>query len=346
MPQFYHHIRYARPIYRRGVYRGLMTTLQNVMGFDTSDKAQFRFHVLVVFYKSGWQGVKLAFPKLKRATLYRWKKAYENSGKRLNSLLPKSTCPKNIRVMVVNPAIFELIKQLRQKYPRLGKVKIKLFVDVFCLKAGIETISSAKIGRIIKRSNLFYAGKGSSKRVRHNTKKERIRFCPKPEVTKPGYIQLDGLKFYYLGKYYYFLTAVDIVTKQAWVKLVKSLKSKHAAYFLGEILKGAYFSVHTLQTDNGSEFELYFEQAVQEANLVHLWNYPKHPKTTGFVERFNWTVQDEFLFSYEDRLLYPDDFTKELTTWLIWYNRERPHQSLGYMTPYQYAKKGGLSQKY
>ena len=115
------------------------------------------------------------------------------------------------------------------------------------------------------------------------------------------------------------MTAVDIVTKQAWVKLVPSFASKHAAIFLKEVLQTAYYPVHTLQTDNGSEFELYFEQAVKEAKLLHLWNYPKHPKTTGFVERFNWTVEDEFIFSYEDRLLYPEEFNQELASWLVKY---------------------------
>lgn len=323
-----------------------MTTLNTVLGFDTSETAQFRFHVLGVFYESGWKGVKLSFPKLARATLYRWKKAYEDSGKKLNSLIPKSTRPKNTRVMIVNSVVFALVKDLRQKYPRMGKAKIKLFVDAFCQKEGIDTISSAKIGRIIRRNNLFYAGKHQGRRVRDKTKKNRVKLCPRAQDTKPGYIQLDGIKFYYLEKYYYFLTAVDIVIKQAWVRLVPSLKSKHAAIFLKEILQTAYYPVHTLQTDNGSEFELYFEQAVKEASLLHLWNYPKHPKTTGYVERFNWTVEDEFLFSYEDKLLYPEEFSQELTNWLIWYNQQRPHQSLDYMTPYQYAQKGGLSQKY
>ena len=316
------------------------------MGFDTSDKAQFRFHVLEVFYTSRWQGVKLAFPKLSRATLYRWKKVYERSAKKLNSLVPKSTRPHTTRVMVVSPPLFALVKQLRQTHPKMGKAKIKLFVDAFCRAESLDTISEAKIGRIIKRNKLFYAGKSRGKRVRNMSKKQRIKLCPKASDLAPGYIQLDGIKFYYIDKYYYFLTAVDIVIKQAWVKLVPSLASIHAAVFLKEILATAYFTVHTLQTDNGSEFGLYFEQAVQEANLVHLWNYPKHPKTTGYVERFNWTVQDEFLFSYEDKLLYPEEFTEELTNWLIWYNQQRPHQSLAYMTPYQYAQKGGLSQKY
>jgi len=124
---------------------------------------------------------------------------------------------------------------------------------------------------------------------------------------------------------------LDIVTKQAWVKLVPSFKSKHASLFLKEIITASWYKIHTIQTDNGSEFEPYFDESVKETNLTHLWNYPKHPKTTGYVERFNWTIQDEFLFESEDYLLYPEEFKTKLTEWLVWYNRERPHQSLEYI---------------
>lgn len=345
MPSDFNKIIYALPKFSRRDYISLMTTLNTILGFESSECAQFRFHVLKVFYEGGWRAVKLAFPNLKRPTLYRWKKAYEISGKRLNSLVPKSTRPKKVRFMQTPPPVYALIKSLREKYPRMGKMKIKRFVDPFCLVAGIPTLAPSTIGKVIKRNNLFYAGKSIGRRSRI-TNKSRVKSCPKVNSTKPGYIQLDGFKFYYLGRYYYFLTAVDIVSKQAWVKFVPSLKSIHAASFLKEIIQTAWYKVHTIQTDNGSEFELYFEEASKEANLNHFWNYPKQPKSTGYVERFNWTVQDEFLFDSEDFLLYPDEFKQRLNTWLIWYNQERPHQSLDYLSPYQYLQKGGLSQKY
>lgn len=326
-----------------------MNTLSTILGFDSSEQAQFRFHVLKVFYEGGFETVKLAFPNIKRPTLYRWKKAYEDSGKRLNSLVPKSTKPHTFRQPKEHIAVTKLVKQLRESHPRMGKMKIEGFVKALVKELELKHIpnSSASVGRLIKRKNYFFAGKTQvkGKRVR-NQSKQRIKLCPKVADTKPGYIQLDGVKFYYLGRYYYFLTAVDIVTKQAWVKVVTSFKSKYAAAFLEEILNTAWFTVHTIQTDNGSEFELFFEKAIQEFKLNHLFSYPKHPKTNGFVERFNWTVQDEFLFESEDFLLYPEEFKQKLTEWLVWYNEQRPHQSLNYLTPYQYSKKGGLSQKY
>lgn len=325
-----------------------MQTLKTVMGFDTSDEAKFRFHVLEVFYASGWDAVRLAFPNLKRPTLYRWKKVYEDCGKKLNSLVPKSTRPRTLRAPREHLAVTKLIKQLREKYPRMGKMKIEGFVKA--LVKGMEltgvSSSSASIGRLIRRKNYFFAGKAEGRRVRDGGNKQRVRLCPKASDTLPGYIQLDGVKFYYLGRYYYFFTAVDIVSKQAWLKLVPSLKSSHAAKFLEEIIATSWYKIHTIHTDNGSEFKAFFDEIIAQLKLTHLWNYPKHPKTTGYVERFNWTIQDEFLFDTEDFLLYPEEFNVKLTEWINWYNQTRPHQSLNYLSPYQYYVKGGLSQKY
>lgn len=324
-----------------------MTTLKTVLGFDTNDKAKFRFHVLKVFYEGGFKACKLAFPELKRSTLYRWKRVYEASGKRLNSLLPGSTKPHHTRVAITPLGVISLIRQLRKEYPRMGKAKIKRFVDQFAQAQGLESVSESGIGRVIKRHNLFYAGKAKGRRVRQEkVKRQRIRLCPNLKDQTPGYIQLDGVKFYYLQRYYYFLTAVDIVSKQAWVKVVTSFKSKYAADFLSHIQTTAWYKIHTIQTDNGSEFKDYFEKAVKEAHLNHLFSYPKHPKTNGFVERFNWTVQDEFIFDSEDYLLYPEEFKTKLTSWLLWYNQTRPHQSLEYLSPYQNLQERRLSHKY
>lgn len=321
-----------------------MITMQNALGFGESDRAQFRFHVLSLLYQSGWMVVKKAFPNLSRPTVYRWKKSYESSGKRLSSLLPKSTRPKNTRKMQTPVPLLTLIKSLREEYPRLGKEKIKLFVEAFCRESSLPPLSASTIGKVIKRNSFFFGGREKKKRLSFSPK-QRIKRCPQLKEVTPGYLQVDGFKFWYGGKYYYFLTAVEIVTRQAFVKLIPHLSSRQAALFLGEIISQCRVAIHTVQTDNGSEFEKYFREALEELSIIHFYSYPKHPKTNGFVERFNWTVQDEFLFTYEDLLLYEEEFTEKLRDWLVFYNQKRPHQSLGYLTPYQYQEKRGFVSK-
>lgn len=321
-----------------------MITMQNALGFGESDRAQFRFHVLSLFYQSGWMVVKKAFPNLSRPTVYRWKRTYELSGKRLCCLLPKSTRPKNTRRMQTPLALLSLIKSLREEYPRLGKEKIKLFVEAFCQTNNLASLSASTIGKIIKRNHFFFSGRKKGKRF-SSSPKQRVKMCPRLKDIAPGYLQVDGFKFWYCNKYYYFLTAIEIVTRQAFVELVPQLSSKQAALFLRRIIPQCRINIHTIQTDNGSEFEKYFKEALREYSITHFYSYPKHPKTNGFVERFNWTVQDEFLFTYEDLLFYEEEFKKKLEEWLVFYNQKRPHQSLNYLTPYQYQEKRGFVSK-
>lgn len=345
MPSDFNHLKYLRPKFEHRVYCGLMKCIATALGFGENQKAQFRFHILCLFYDSGWKTVHKAFPNLSRPTVYRWKKTYEQSLKNLNALIPKSTRPKNTRKMQTPIPILLLVKSLRQQYPRMGKTKIKLFVDEFARQQGLSSLSVSTIGKVILRNKFFFSGRRSPKRKSQNEAKTRVKVCPKPNLVNPGYLQVDGVKFWYLEKYYYFLTGVEIVTKQAFVKIVPNLSSKQAAVFLQEIVVQCRIAIHTVQTDNGSEFEKYFKEAIKGLNLTHLFSYPHNPKTNGYVERFNWTIQDEFLFTCEDLLLYPNEFEKKLSEWMVYYNQTRPHQSLDYLSPYQYQEKRGFCLK-
>jgi transposase InsO family protein len=227
----------------------------------------------------------------------------------------------------------------------MGKAKIALFVSEFAKTNNLKPIKVSTIGKVIKRNNLFFAGKKTGKRQSEVEARKRIKLCPDLKDTNPGYLQVDGFKFFYLKTYYLFLTGVEIVTRQAFVKLVPHMSSKQAAIFLKEVLIGSRVKIHTIQTDNGSEFKLYFDAAAEELNLIHLYSFPRHPKTNGFVERFNWTVQDEFLSSFEDLLLDEGQFQKKLTEWVVYYNKIRPHQSLNYLTPFKYQEEQGLCLK-
>ncbi len=140
-------------------------------------------------------------------------------------------------------------------------------------------------------------------------------------------------KFIESGKRLFSL--LPILTKP---KRVTSLSSKNAKEFIEEILDKAEYKIHTIQTDNGSEFKGYFDQAIEKLkNTRHVWSYPKSPKTNGYVERFNWTIQDEFINYEIDTATYDiKRFDEKLNNLLIYYNTIRPHQSLGYMTPNNY----------
>jgi hypothetical protein len=343
MPADFHHKTYILPKFTRGQYRALMTTLKNALGFDTSDKAQFRFHVLKLLYVSGWKAVKLAFPHVSHTTVYRWKLGYEQSGKRLSSLLPKSTRPYHTRQMQVPWQAVEYIRSLREKYPRLGKEKIKLFLDIYCQREGIKTIGPTTIGKVVRRKNFFFQSPmvGTGKKRKTISRK---RITKSPNGVSLGYLQVDGIKIWYMDQYWYLLTAVEVVSRQAFVAVVPGFASKWAKLFLQRIISQAEYPIHTIQTDNGSEFLKLFDQAIREMGLIHLFSYPNCPRIQGYVERFNRTIQEEFLVYNLDAFL-TGEMEQLLTDWLVYYNQVRPHFGLNLLTPYQYLSKRGVCPK-
>jgi transposase InsO family protein len=54
------------------------------------------------------------------------------------------------------------------------------------------------------------------------------------------------------------------------------------------------------------------------------------------TERFNRTIQEEFIHYHEELLITPDEFNRQLIPWLLWYNSERPHWALKPMSPIQF----------
>ena len=103
------------------------------------------------------------------------------------------------------------------------------------------------------------------------------------------------------------------------------------------MLDGSIVHVHT---DNGNEFHRYFEEGLRTLNLNHWWSRPRTPKDNPKNERFNRTLQEEFLQlgNYHSDLLV---FNRNLTEWLVEYNAVRPHQALGYRTPLVFAEEQG-----
>lgn len=160
-----------------------------------------------------------------------------------------------------------------------------------------------------------------------------------PKELLPGYIEMDSIIIYVLGRKYCFITAIDIITKFAWVKLTTNLSSRQARLALIGFKSQYKQHLRIIQTDNGSEFLGEFDNYLNRIQIKHEFIYQKSPKVNGMVERFNRTMQEEFINRNDDILFDKEKFNQKLTNYLIWYNTKRPHYSLGQISPTKYMQK-------
>ncbi|PIP74456.1 MAG: hypothetical protein CO135_02755 [Candidatus Levybacteria bacterium CG_4_9_14_3_um_filter_35_16] len=77
---------------------------------------------------------------------------------------------------------------------------------------------------------------------------------------------------------------------------------------------------------------------LEEQGIKHQFIYPRMPKINAFIERFNRTIQEEFILRNDEIYYDHKAFAKELTKYLYWYNYQRPHASLKYMSPMNFIQ--------
>jgi transposase InsO family protein len=87
-------------------------------------------------------------------------------------------------------------------------------------------------------------------------------------------------------------------------------------------------------TDNGAESKGAFDQTLQQLGLTHSWTYPQSPRRNAYVERLHRALQESFV-DFHEELLFTDCelFNRKLADWLVFYNAQRPHHTLGQRSP-------------
>ena len=91
--------------------------------------------------------------------------------------------------------------------------------------------------------------------------------------------------------------------------------------------------IRVIHSDNGAEFAGYFAKACQDLNITQVYSRVRQPKDNASLEKFNRTLQEEWL---SPSLVGLDNISQAnlfLTKWLIKDHAYYPHQSLDYQTP-------------
>ena len=148
-------------------------------------------------------------------------------------------------------------------------------------------------------------------------------------------IRRDGRRRSPHAGWQYVHVAIDDHSRLAYAEVLPSERAVDALAFLGRALawyRAQGIVVEAVMTDNGPAYvSRAWRERCGELGLHHLRTRPYTPRTNGKAERLIQTLLRSWAYAFA----YPTSAhrTRALSGWLRWYNRRRPHGSLGGLPP-------------
>jgi len=312
-------------------------------------EAKQRIKILMFWREYGLEATKEAFGA-KRSTLFNWWKVYKESEYREESLNPGSQARKKVNKRVIDPSILKEIRRLRlEECPNMGKAKVEKNLDIFCKNNNLEIYSESKIGRIIKEKKIYHHRQKISHfgKIRTVERKKKQRKPSNLNINSPGsLVEIDVVVRFFRNMKRYIVTAVDVHSRYSFAFCYNRHDSFSTRNFMEKLEKVFPYKIKSVQTDNGSEFHKYFMQYLEKQKIVHYWNYKGKPYKQGHIEKFNRTIQEEFVDQNEMWLDNVGEFNEKMLEWIEWYNTKRFHWGLNLETPMSYLLNNGYLVQY
>lgn len=165
-----------------------------------------------------------------------------------------------------------------------------------------------------------------------------------------GYLHIDLLYAPKInGERRYIYTAIDRISKIAFVMIGRKKNKETGARFLQAAIAFFPYRINYILTDNGFEFSYKalpknkrtkrthpFDKICRQHSIQHRTIKFKHPWTNGMVERFNRTLKDQVLRKYLFSSIF--EMNGKLVEFVNGYNMEKRLKSLNYKTPAQFLK--------
>lgn len=296
-----------------------------------SKKAKQKLEWFIYYHTKGHCSASITsrYFGITRKTFYKWLSVFDPNN--LRALEEGSRRPITTRKKQLTRTDEDRILYLRKQNPEFGKMKVR---RLYQRKFG-QSISSWKIQLVIEKYHLqrrpnklnrYFKKQSISKRKTVELKKQQV----------PGFlVAFDSIVIYRNELKRYIVTGIDTVSKIAWARMYKSHTSTTAKDLFIRLYAITQGNILNTCQDNGSEFEKEFAKLLTSLKIPQYFSRVKTPKDNPVCERFNRTLKEEFLRqgNYTSDI---QEFNRRLSQWLIKYNTIRPHQSLKYLTPFEY----------
>src|SRR5215211_2097838 len=273
-------------------------------------------------------------------TVQKWRQRQTSADARMG--------PKAIRSTVLTPEEEAVIVAFRRH------TLLPLDDCLYALQPTIPALTRSSLHRCLQRHGISRLpgaeGEGPGKR----------RFKAYPI----GYFHLDIAEVRTEAGKLYLFVAIDRTSKFAFARMHERATRRVAADFLHALVAAVPYRIHTVLTDNGTQFtdtlpvdddpeaeaaidalwaargepRLWrvhaFDRACERHGIEHRLTRPYHPWTNGQVERMNRTLKDATVRRYH--YASHDELRHHLQLFLDAYNHARRLKALRGLTPYEF----------
>ena len=243
----------------------------------------------------------------------------------------------SIRYRSIRPddgALREAMKKVASERRRFGYRRIHLMLQ----RQGIA-MNHKKLRRLYREEKL---------QVRRRGGRKRALGTRRPILLPDGINQRWSLDFvsdaFTDGRRFRVLAVVDDYSRECLALVADTSLSGHRVTRELDALIRLRGKPTTVVSDNGTELtSMAVLKWCQETGVG--WHYiqPGKPMQNGFVESFNGSFRDECL--NETLFSSLTEARAQITAWKEDYNRNRPHSSLGNLTPCEFAMKMALEKQ-
>lgn len=242
---------------------------------------------------------------------------------------PRGTQRYRARRRTDEAALCRRLRELVRRRPRFGYRRLTAL-----LRREGWRVNAKRVLRLCRQEGL---------KVRRKTRKRRAlgtsgNACHVTRAERPDQVWCWDFAFDRTtgGAALKWLSIVDEHTRECLaLKVSRSIPSEDVIDALAELfaMRGV---PEAIRSDNGPEFVAEAIQAwLKRLEIKTLYIAPGSPWQNGYAESFHSKLKDEFVEREEFETV--SEARRLTSAWRADYNQERPHSSLGYLTPAEYA---------
>lgn len=225
--------------------------------------------------------------------------------------------------------ILKVIEELVKQYPFYGYRKITAILQY---QRGIP-VNRKRVYRIMKEHKLTMAPSHSHKKLFRG-----VAFSHRTEASRSNELWGIDMTYIWCGEdgWAYFHGVIDHYDKTLLgYHFSRSCSSLGGVMALADAAGQRPVESLELRSDNGCHYGAkVFREEIRRLGIRHTRTMVNTPKGNSVIERFFRSLKEECVWQRPFKNF--EEAKKAVDAWVLQYNQERPHQTLGYETPQRF----------